>query len=169
MMKTEIIDRFSDAPPEVSDGIKIRGFFRLQLEEDGKIVGDSGWRENAVTNEGKRSYLARLLGAIAGSSQIGYAALGTGTAPGATATSLDGELGEGVRDAIAAATSGSTAVAFTGTFASGDSFVTATRNLSNIGLFATNAGGTLFAGNTFASSSCGTNQNVNYTYTITFS
>jgi hypothetical protein len=169
MMETEIIDRFSEAPPDVSDGIKIRGFFRLQIEEDGEIVGDSGWMENAVTNEGKRHYLAQLLGGLAGSSQIGYAALGTGTAPGATATTLDGELGEAVRDAVSAATSGSTAVAFTGTFASSDSFVTATRNLSNIGLFATNSGGSIFAGNTYASSSCGTNQNVNYTYTITFS
>lgn len=170
-METQVqeYDRFADAPPQVGDGIKVRGFFRINIEEDGVIVGDSGWMENAVTNEGKRNYLARLLGALAGSSQIGYAALGTGTAPGAADTTLNGELGEGVRDAVSAATSGSTAVAFTGTFASSDNFVTATRNLSNIGLFATDSGGTLFAGNTYASSSCATNQNVNYTYTITFS
>ena len=151
------------------DTIKVKGFFHLQIQnEGGEIVGDSGICTNVITNEGKRNYLARLLGAIASSSQIGYAALGTGSAPATDATTLPAELGEAVRDAVAAATSGSTAVVFTGTFASGDSFVTATRALSNIGLFATDTGGTLFAGATYTSSSCGTNQNVNYTYTITF-
>lgn len=150
-------------------GLKIHGFTRIQLVEDDKIVGDSGWSKNQITNEGVRNYLVYLLGAVAGSSQIGYAALGSGTEPGAAATTLDDELAEGVRDAVAAASNGSTSVRFTGTFASGDSFVTATRDISNIGLFATDSGGTLFAGNTYASSSCATNQNVNYTYDITFS
>ena len=67
-----------------------------------------------------------------------------------------------------AATNGSTSGQFTATFSSADSFVTNTQNLSNIGLFATSAAGTLFAGNTFASSSCATNQNVNVTYNINF-
>jgi hypothetical protein len=41
--------------------------------------------------------------------------------------------------------------------------------LSNVGLFATsNTNDTLFAGNTYASSSCNTNQNVNVTYQIRF-
>ena len=57
---------------------------------------------------------------------------------------------------------------FTGTFSSSNSFVTSTQNISNIGLFATSSGGTLFAGNTFASSSCATNQDVNCTYVISF-
>lgn len=150
-------------------GLKIYGFTRVQLTEDGKVVGDSGWGKNQITNEGVRNYLVYLLGAAAGSSQIGYAALGSGTEPGAAATTLDLELAEAVRDAVTAASSGSTAVRFTGTFASGDNFVTATRDISNIGLFATDAAGTLFAGNTYASSSCAVNQNVNYTYDITFS
>jgi hypothetical protein len=150
------------------DSVTLKGFFRVAISEpDGRIVGDSGFVPNVITNEGKRSYLARLLGAIANSSQVQSAALGTGTAPGAAATTLDGELAEAVRDAVTAATNGSTAVRFTGTFASGDSFVTAVRNLSNIGLFA-GAGGTLFAGADYASSSCATNQAVNYTYDITF-
>lgn len=150
-------------------GVRIRGFVRLTINDpDGKIVGDSGLVENTITNEGKRHYLAQLLGSLAGSSQIGYAALGTGTAANATHTTQDGELAEGVRDAVTAATSGSTAVQFYGTFASEDNFVTATRNLSNIGLWATNTGGSLFAAAAYNSSSCGTNQNVNYTYTITF-
>jgi hypothetical protein len=155
------------------DNVKIRGFFRLQLEDpDGSIVGDSGWRQNTVTNDGKLGYLVKLLAASAGSSQISYAALGEGTAPGAAATSLESEVvgtqGSQIRDACTLASSGSTALRATGTFASGDSFVTATESIANIGLFRSSTGGTIFAGNTFDSSSCATNQNVNYTYDITF-
>jgi hypothetical protein len=154
---------------EVENGIKVRGFFRLNIvDPDGTIAGDSGLRENTVTNLGKQHYLAELLGAVAGSSQIGYAALGTGSAPNATHTTQDGELGENVRDAVSKSQNGSTSIVFYGTFASADSFVTATRNLSNIGLWATNTGGSIFSGAAYTSSSCGTNQAVNYTYTITF-
>ncbi len=154
------------------DILRVRGFFRLQIEEDGEIIGESGWHENVVTDEGKRDYLARLLGAIASSKQITFAAVGTGTAPGAAATTLDGEMthAAGSRDGVAASTSGSTAVRFLGTFASANSHNTTTLNISNIGLFQqsnTNTG-TIFAGATYASSSWATNQSVNYTYDITF-
>jgi len=153
---------------ETQDKIGLRGFYRVHLvNEDGSIAGDSGWLENQVTNEGKRDYLARALGAISGSKQVSHAALGTGGEPGPTATTLAGEVE--VRAAVSAATSGSTAVQFTATFASAASFVTDTQNISNIGLFNSSSTGTLFAGNTYASSSCATNQNVNATYTITFS
>lgn len=154
---------------EVKEGIKIRGFSRVQIVgPDGSIVGDSGFVENTITNAGKRYYLAALLGKYAGSSGIGYAALGTGSAANATHVTQDGELAENVRDAVTAASNGSTAVRFTGTFASADNFVTATRNLSNIGLWATNTGGSLFSAAAYASSSCATNQAVNYTYDVTF-
>lgn len=154
---------------KIEDGIKIRGFFRVQIKnQDGSLFGDSGWCKNNVTNEGIRHFLARALGALAGSSQIGSAALGTGGAPADGDTTLAGELGENVRAAVTAATSGSTSVQFTGTFDSANSFATASRNISNIGLFA-GAGGTLFAGNTYTSSACATNQNVQFTYRITFS
>lgn len=149
-------------------GIGIRGFFRVQItEQDGKLAGDSGWHENQITNEGFRYYLAALLGKTTGSSQIGYMALGTGTVPGAADTTLNGEVTS--RTAVTAATSStSKAVRFTATFSSAGSFVGATVSLQNLGLFATNSAGTLFAGNTYATSSCATNQNVNATYDITF-
>ncbi len=147
---------------ETESGIRIRGFSRVQIvDPDGTIAGDSDWKENTVTNSGKRYYLAAMLGKYAGSSGIAYAALGTGTAANATHTTQDGELAEGVRDALSAASSGSTAVRFTGTFASDDNFATATRNISNIGLWATDTGGSLFSGAAYASSSCATNQAVN--------
>lgn len=160
------------------DVIKVRGFFHLQIVEDQEdgaqvVVGDSGWRENAVTNEGFRDYLSRLLGGLASSKQVSHAALGTGGAPAAGDTTLAGEVthAAGSRDAVSAATSAnSKGVQFTGTFASADSHNTTTVNISNIGLFQqsnTNTG-TIFAGAAYASSSWATNQSVNYTYNITF-
>ena len=154
------------------DSVKMRGFFRLQIEDpDGSIVGDSGWNRNTVTNDGKLHYIVRALASSAGSKYLAYAALGEGTAPGAAATSLENEVvgtqGSQIRDAMTLESSGSTALRCTGTFASGDSFVTATEDIANIGLFQSSTGGTLFAGNTYASSSCAVNQNVNYTYDIT--
>jgi hypothetical protein len=154
------------------DSVKLRGFFRLQIEDpDGSIVGDSGWQRNTVTNDGKLQYIVRALASSAGSKYLSYAALGEGTEPAAAGTSLESEVvgtqGSQIRDAMSMESSGSTALRCTGTFASGDSFVTATENISNIGLFRSSTGGTIFAGNTYASSSCATNQNVNYTYDIT--
>lgn len=156
-----------DAPQEM---MKIRGFFRLQLEENGVIVGDSGWRKNQVVDLGFNQYLVSTLGAIAGSKQVTHMALGTGGAPAASDTTLAGE--QSVRAAVTAATSStSKAVQFTATFSSANSFVTATKNISNIALAHTSTAGaaTIFAGNTFASSAVATNQNVNATYVISFS
>lgn len=165
---------------QAQDGLKIRGFYRIQITEDnGKVVGDSGWKENAVVNLGFNNYLVKTLAAIAGSAQISHMALGTGGAPGATDTALAGEVstngsGSVVRSAVTAATSSSSKTArFTATFSSANSFITAAANISNVGMFnvsgPTTASGSLFAGNTYTSSSCATNQNVNATYDIIFS
>ena len=158
---------------ETQEALKIRGFAHVQLVEDDVVVGDSGVVTNAIVNEGFRDYLARLLGGIANSKQVSHAALGTGAAPSGADTTLAGECDHaaGSRDAVTAATNGSTAVRFTGTFASADGHNTASINISNIGLFQqSNTGAaTIFAGAAYASSSWATNQSVNYTYDITFS
>jgi hypothetical protein len=155
----------------VQDRAPIKGFFRLNIEENGKIVGDSGWVENQITNLGYLNYLVKLIGKSSGSAQVGYVALGTGTAPNATHTTLNGEIMNSTqRKAVTFGSVSSTTAQFTATFASSDNFLTASANLSNIGLFATTAtDDTLFAGNTYTSSTCGTNQNVNVTYQIRFS
>jgi len=155
-------------------GIKIHGFSHVRIRnQDGSIAGDSGYQgPNQIVNDGVLGYLVKSLGSISGSSYISYAALGEGTEPGATDTALQSEVtgsnANGNRDAVTAASSGSTRVRFTGTFASVDSFVTATESLANIGLFASSTGGTIFAGNTYGSSTCATNQAVEYTYDVTF-
>lgn len=153
----------------MNQGIKIKGFFRVHIVSDtGEIVGDSGWRENQITNDGFDQFLAKSLGAIAGSKQVSHMAIGSGTVPGAAATSLNGEVVKRA-SVTAASSSSSKAVRFTATFDSANSFVTNTQNISNVGLFNSSATGTLFAGNTYASSSVATNQSVYATYDITFS
>ena len=150
----------------------IKGFSRVQITEGDKVVGDSGFcGPNQITNLGFLNYLVFLLGNSAGSAQVGFVALGTGSAPNASHTTLNGEIMSSTqRKAVTFGSVSSTTAQFTATFASSDSFLSAAANLSNIGLFAaTTTNDTLFAGNTFASSSCATNQNVNVTYQIRFS
>lgn len=156
---------------EVSEKrIQLEGFFHVQIEESGKIVGDSGWIKNQITNLGILNFMVHNIGKSSGSKQIGYIALGTGGAPLAADTTLAGEIMSSTQRKIPTyANVGSTTAQFTATFASSDSFLSLASNLSNVGLFATNAtNDTLFAGNTYASSSCNTNQNVNVTYQIRF-
>lgn len=158
------------------DHIKLRGFFRVNITEhkNGKevIVGDSGWRENQVTNLGIQDYLVNPLMGAAGKN-VSHMALGTGGAPAAADTTLAGEIthASNSRKTVSTSVVSSKTAQFTAAFASSASFVTASVNISNIGLFhtSTTAGGTLFAGNTYTSSSLATNQNVNATYQIRFS
>ena len=153
---------------KTKDSVKVQGMFRVNITEDGKVVGDSGWRKNQITNLGFNQYLVGSLGNISGKS-VTHAALGTGGAPAASDTTLAGE--QSVRAALTVATnSSSKTLRNTATFSSANSFVTASKNISNIGLFNTStaATGTLFAGNTYASSTVATNQDVNITYDIIF-
>jgi len=163
---------------KVQDKGKVVGMFHVQIEEDGRIVGDSGWRRNQITNLGFNEYLVKSLGTSLTGSKISHAALGTGGAPAASDTTLSGEVstngsGSVVRAALTAATSsGSKTLRNTATFSSANSFITASANISNIGLFGvsgpTTASGTMFAGNTYTSSTVATNQSVNVTYDIIF-
>ena len=137
------------------ESVSLRGFYRIQIvEPTGEVVGDSLWNQNQVTNDGINQFLV--------------SALGSGGAPAASATSLTGEVGS--RTAVTAATSStSKTLRLTATFPSGWHTSTgAGYNISNIGAFNSSSGGTLFAGNTYTSSACASNQAVNVTYDITF-
>jgi hypothetical protein len=153
----------------MAECLKVKGAYRLTIaDQDGTIRGDSGWHDNQITNLGFLNFLIGTMAARAGSIQVSHLALGTGGAPAAADTTLSGEIQK--RQAVTAATSNtSKAITFTGTFSSANSFCTTTQNISNIGLFGTSSGGTLMCGNTFASSSCASNQNVNVTYTLSLS
>lgn len=155
--------------------LKLKGMFRLQIEEDGNIVGDSGWKQNVITNLGFLNVVNQMGTSLTGS-KISHAALGTGAAPAVTDTTQSGEVstngsGSVVRAALTAATSSaSKTLRNTATFSSANSFITAAANISNVGLWQTSgpttASGTLLAGNTYTSSALATNQNVNVTYDL---
>lgn len=155
-----------------SSSVGVRGFYRINITENGKVVGDTGWKENQVTNDGILNYLTTPLTGGTGKA-VTHMALGTGGAPASNDTALSGELTHAAGDRKAVSTSivSSRTAQFTAAWASSDSFVTATANISNIGLFytSTTAAGSIFAGNTYTSSAVATNQNVNATYQIRFS
>jgi hypothetical protein len=153
----------------VKDCIKVKGFVRMQMVDakTGRVLGEpTPWMQNQVTNLGVEDYICASIGAIAASSkQISYMAIGTGTVPGAAATTLDGETG-------ARATTSNTVVSsktlqmtcqFSGTA------MGSTCTIQNVGLFNTSSGGTLCAGITYATSQWASNQNVNATYQLRFS
>lgn len=155
------------------EGVRAKGFFRLQIQnQDGKVSGDTGWKENQVTNEGFQDYLCKSLGSMAGSKYISYAMLGTGTAPASNATALDGEITDvaTARCAVTPTTIASKTVQFAFTLAS--SVYTAAKTIQNVGLInhsSTATAGTIFSGNTYTTSALATNQSVNGSYQIRFS
>ena len=150
-----------------TEHFKVKGFVRTQIVDGktGKIVGDSGWKQNTVVNLGFQDYIVGALGAVAGSKQITHMAIGTGTAPGVTATSLEGETGTRV-------TTTNTAVASktlqaTCQFAGSDMGSTCT--IQNVALANTSVAGTILCGTTYTTSQWASNQNVNATYQLRFS
>jgi hypothetical protein len=157
----------------IKDGSFVKGFFRLNIIDHSgkkpKVVGDSGWCQNQITNAGYSNFIiGPMIGA--NSSSIAYAALGTGTAPASSDTGLLGELGSSnARFAVAGALTGTKSAQWTGSLNS--NVYGATAAINNVGLFAvsTTRAGTVCAGNTFATSTLQTNQTLNLTYSITFS
>jgi hypothetical protein len=151
--------------------IKPKGFFRLQILENGQIVGDSGWKKNTVVNNGFSMYLTDLLGQGANSKQISRMMLGTGTGPGAADNTLNGELNTATytRTTVTFLNVSSKTARFTATFASANSHITAAVTLQNIGIINnTTSGGTMMAASTYATSQWNTNQDINATYEIRF-
>jgi len=147
--------------------LKVRGFARVQITDakSGKVVGDSGWVKNQVVNDGFDQYIVRSIGGIAGSKSVNNMAIGTGTVPGATATSLAGETGSRVTTSNSVVSSKT--LQCTCQFAGSDMGGTCT--IQNVGLFNTSTGGTLLCGITYTTSQWASNQNVNATYQLRFS
>lgn len=141
-----------------SEMLKLRGFARVQVVDDksGKVIGDSGWKPNQVVNLGFQDYIVAAIGAVAGSKQVTHMAIGTGTVPGAAATSLDGETGARVTTSNSAVSSKTLQCTcqFAGTNMAG------TCTIQNVALANTSSGGTILCGTTYATSQWASNQNV---------
>lgn len=150
-------------------GMSVTGMFRVKLgeEKDGKVtvVGDSGWKKNEVTNLGFQNYIVGRIGNLAASKYVGAMIIGTGTAPGAAHTTLDGET---KRQSCGNAAVASKTLRCTLSIASG-AHPTGTPTIQNIALIETTASdGTILCGNTYATSVWNTNQGLSATYDLTF-
>jgi hypothetical protein len=156
----------------VSNHITAKGFFHLQIEEDGKIVGDSGRVKNLVTRLGFQ-HIGLLTGTALSGTQWGEVNVGEGAAPATNATALPSEV-SGTSNAVqrqtatASTLAGSVTLRFLATMASANSFVTQDESISNVGIFNHSSAASLCAGAAYASSTVGTNQAVNITYDIVF-
>jgi hypothetical protein len=152
--------------------LNIRGFARVKIMEQGKLVGDSGLKgSNRLTETGLEDFLVKLLAGSAGSQLVEFAQLGTGGVPATDAVRLDGSIIDSGSDSYKAVSKSTLAdsdgitVQWYGTFASVDEFVTKTWDISNIGLYsATTSDASLACAQTFASSNVDVNQDVQYTY-----
>jgi hypothetical protein len=159
----------------IKDSVTVHGFFRLRIveEKNGKtvIVGRTPWIQNLVTNVGFANGIVDCLAGIGGSSQVTYVALGTGTAPGATDVTLNGEITDvaGARCAVTPTNVSSKTAQFAFTLNSG--VYTANHTIQNVGLFqtSTTAAGSLYAGQTYTTSQLQSNQAVNGSYQLRFS
>lgn len=152
----------------MKDSIAVRGCVRFQLVDakSGKAVGKvSKWYKNTVVNLGFNQYVVSSIGAIAGSKQATYMAIGTGTAPAAADTVLAGETGS--RYTTSNTVVSNKTLQATCQFLGADMLGTCTIN--NVALANTSAGGTILAGTTYATSQWASNQNVNATYQLRFS
>lgn len=146
--------------------IKIKGMSRLQIvdKKTRRIVGDTGWRENQITNYGLNSCIcAAPIGAA--SVQAAGMILGSGTVPASSATALDGSNTDQYSTFAQSAVQASLSARMTQSF---DGNASSMATLANIGILAASTG-SLIAGLTFASSSLGTDQDVNATYEFQYS
>lgn len=150
------------------DGVTIKGFFRVQLldKKSQKVVGDSGWKQNVITDYGFESCIVALpcIG-VANTTQASYLILGTGTEPATDATQLPGSNTDQTISFEGQSVVGSMTHRVTAQFEGSDSSMAA---LKNIGLICATSG-PLIAGNTFATSDFSTDQQCNATYELQFS
>jgi hypothetical protein len=142
------------ARPLVVEGLdhsKI-GRYRIQLGEKGRVVGDSGWVDNTITNDGRNSYIAAKVGSVTGSKTPTHLQIATqSTAVDATQTSLVGETR--IRKSLDASTLATGTLRMTASWSSTDN--TAACTIGSIGVYNTDSGGTLGSGQTYTTSNCG--------------
>jgi len=157
----------------IQNSLIAKGFFDLEIvNPDGTIAGKVERAPNLVTRHGFQ-HICLLVGTNLTGTQFSHLNVGEGAAPATNATSLPSEVsgtnGVVVRQVATAATqAGSVTLRFTGTMSSANSFVTATEDISNVGIFNHSDGSSCVAGAAFTSSSCATNQNINITYDLVF-
>jgi hypothetical protein len=169
---------------EGDGAVTVKGFFRLNIVEDDpvtgkkKIVGDSGWVKNQVTNLGISYYLCDVMGASSDSKLVNRMCIGNSNAnPASNATVMGSEHSQLTdanssrnRPQVTYAKSGSNTARFTATWYSSLGHVQTATTVNNLALINnTLSGGTILCGKTFSSSAWGTNQDIYATYDFGFS
>ncbi len=128
----------------MSNTFKLAGFARVKVSDKGKIVGDSGWVKNTITDMGLDNCIGQ--GILGGGTVVSAMALGQGSAPGTDdgTVALDGEImSSTAREAYSGVTvnpgdgSGITNQ-WVATFSSSDR--AATYDIANIGLCSNTSG-----------------------------
>lgn len=161
---------------DMAEEIPVHGRFRIQIGErvdrfgnpnprgrSKRIVGDSGWVNNTLTNEGKNFYLAAKVGSVTGSKTPTHFQVATqSTAVDATQTALLGETR--IRKTLLASTLATGTLRMTASWSSTDN--TAAITIGSIGIYETSTfgGGTLGAGQTYTTSQWNSNQDLSATY-----
>lgn len=152
MIKTKRRTRSRSGP--AFESLHVRGFARLQAgvrDHEGRlrIVGDSGWLRNTITNDGRNSFIAAKVGSVSGSKTPLYLQLATqSTAVDATQTTLVGETR--IRKTLLASTIATGTLRMTASWSSTDN--TAAVTIGSIGVHQTDSAGTLGSGQTFTTS-----------------
>lgn len=149
--------------------IRVKGFFRAQIvDKRGRIVGDTGWRKNTITNNGWNSCIAAGPIGAAASYKAAFGCLGTGTdAVASDATAMVGTLNNTSDAYISLATSVVSSKTARVTFQYDGSL--GSGNVAQEGLFSGQTSGGMVCGNTFASSALATSQSINITHELRFS
>lgn len=141
----------------IGEAVKIRGFARLQVWERDrkgrhKLIGDSGWTKNTITNDGKDNYIVNKIASLSGSKTPTHLTLATQTTAVAAAdTSLTGEIEGGTeRKSLNATLQSVGTLRMTASWAGSDNSVTYT--IGSIAVYNTSSGGTMGSGATYTTS-----------------
>jgi len=154
----------------MKNAIKVKGFFRAQIvDKKGKIIGNTGWKQNTITVDGWNKVMAANPFKISGSYQVAFGILGTSTA--AIVSSAQGVVGTLKNDSDAyislatqalttAASGGSARVTFQydGSLGSGQ--------VAQVMLHSAQTTGGALCAATFAPSALGAAQSCNITYDL---
>ena len=159
---------------ETQNSMVAKGFFELEIvNPDGTIAGKSDRVQNTITLLGFQQICLNVGTGLTGT-KFAFVNVGEGTAPASDAVALQSEVsGTGnvvIRQAPTASTlAGSLTLRHLATMASSNSFVTATEDISNVGLFIhSDNANSCVAGAAYASSSVAVNQAVHITYDLIF-
>ena len=149
----------------IGNDVGVKGFFRVNIvdKKSRKVVGDSGWVENQVTNYGLESCIcAAPIGA--GSVQVAGILLGSGTGVDSDGTNLQASASSYWAAFAQSTVVSSLTARMTCSF---DGTLDAT-TLREIGIKAVSTD-TVIAAKSFASSAITTDQDVNCTYELRYS